>query len=100
MSRRPVEFHPAAVREARAAREWYEERSATIAKQFQAAVDAAVEDIAEHPDRWGRYVHATHVFLLKKFPFLLIYRMRDDVVQVVAVAHAKRRPGYWMDRLP
>jgi hypothetical protein len=29
----------------------------------------------------------------------LVYRLRDDVVEVLAVAHGKRRPGYWQSRL-
>jgi plasmid stabilization system protein ParE len=98
MSRRPVELHPAAVREMRAAREWYEERSAAVADQFQQAVDAAIDQIAEHPERWGHYLHGTRVFVLKRFSYLVVYRVVDDAVQVVALAHGKRRPGYWMDR--
>ena len=35
---------------------------------------------------------------LKKFPFRIVYRSIGDRVLVVAIAHAKRRPGYWRDR--
>lgn len=36
---------------------------------------------------------------LKKFPFGLCYRILDSVIEIVAVAHERRRPGYWRDRL-
>lgn len=38
---------------------------------------------------------------VRKFPYLLYYTMLDGAeVLIVAVAHAHRRPGYWLSRLP
>ncbi|MBK7075209.1 MAG: hypothetical protein IPH44_23220 [Myxococcales bacterium] len=37
-------------------------------------------------------------FLFKRFPYYLIYRERDGMVEVVAVMHARRHPGYWRHR--
>jgi len=37
--------------------------------------------------------------VLRRFPYLLFYEIRDDVVEFVAVAHTRRRPGYWLSRL-
>jgi plasmid stabilization system protein ParE len=36
--------------------------------------------------------------LFKRFPYYLIYRERDGAVEVVAVMHARRHPGYWHHR--
>jgi toxin ParE1/3/4 len=33
-----------------------------------------------------------------RFPFTLVYRLRGDEVEILAVAHARRRPGYWRSR--
>ena len=37
---------------------------------------------------------------LKKFPFGVCYRILDAVIEIVAIAHERRRPGYWRYRLP
>jgi len=37
-------------------------------------------------------------FGLRRFPFGLIYRITSSGVQIIAVAHRRRRPGYWRQR--
>ena len=38
-------------------------------------------------------------YMIKSYPYLVLYRERDEDVEVIAVAHARRRRGYWKDRL-
>jgi plasmid stabilization system protein ParE len=95
----PVEFDPRAVAEAKAAKRWYARRSVTAAQRFVAELDRAVERIAEAPRRWPSYFLETRVYRLGRFPYLLVYRERSRDVQFVAVAHGRRRPGYWTKRL-
>ncbi len=99
MDRLSVEFHPEAVAEARAAREWYEARSSEAAKAFISELDEAVEQVAQFPDRWAKYISGTQHYLLRRFPYVVIYRRKTESVQVIAVAHEKRNPGYWKARL-
>ena len=93
-----VLFHPDAVLEARAAHDWYAERSAVAAEAFLAELDDAVAQVTSHPKRWPGYLAETRRYLFKRFPFLLVYRERADAIEVIAVAHGRRRPGYWRDR--
>lgn len=93
-----VEFHPEAVAEARAARRWYAERGASAATAFVGELDAAVASLAEAPDRWPRYVHDTRRCPFRRFPYYLVYRKQGDVLQILAVAHGRKRPGYWRSR--
>ncbi len=95
----PVEFHPDAISEACSTREWYHERSANTAMAFMAELDDAVEQIAQAPERWASFIHGTRHYLFRRFPYVLVYRQTTQSIHVVAVAHAKRRPGYWKDRL-
>jgi len=37
--------------------------------------------------------------VLHSFPYSVIYQEKQDVILIVAVAHAKRREGYWAKRL-
>jgi plasmid stabilization system protein ParE len=94
----PVGFHPEAIAEAAAAVQWYEKRSEAAAAAFLAELDRAIDSIGEAPERWPRYLHETRRFLFHRFPFAIVYRRVADSVQVVAVAHGRRRPGYWKGR--
>jgi plasmid stabilization system protein ParE len=95
-----AEFHQEATTEYDAAFDWYLERSPDAALRFDAEVDRALAQIVEAPRRWAAGPHATRKFLLRQFPFTLIYRERAlGEIQVVAVAHTSRKPGYWRQRL-
>jgi len=89
---------PEAMAEAREARLWYAARSPAAAADFMADLDRALVKIDEGPDRWPSYDHGTRRFLLHRFPFSVVYRVRGGHVLIVAVAHAKRNPGYWRRR--
>ncbi len=98
MPRFPVGFHPAALEESTAAEAWYRERSATAAMAFIAEIDRAVAQIGDAPQRWARHTHGTRRFVLRRFPFSLIYRVGSSDIEIIAVAHGRRRPGYWKGR--
>ncbi|MGH9495390.1 MAG: type II toxin-antitoxin system RelE/ParE family toxin [Candidatus Sulfotelmatobacter sp.] len=67
--------------------------------EFDAEVDRALADIACAPHRWAPGPHSTRRYLLKRFPYILIYREWQGDIQIVAVAHTSRKPGYWKNRL-
>jgi plasmid stabilization system protein ParE len=77
-----------------------EARSPKAAGAFVDELDAALERIAESPLRHRTYVAGTRRYLMLRFPFFVVYRIDvdADLIQIVAIAHAKRRPGYWRSR--
>jgi plasmid stabilization system protein ParE len=95
-----VEYLEDAIAEAEAAASWYAERSATAASGFADEIDAAVAAIVRLPTAWPAFEHGTRRYLLRRFPYSVVYRVERDRILVVAVAHAHRRPGYWQARLP
>ena len=99
MAAKPVCFHEQADTEYNDALDWYLARSPQAAAEFAEELTRAVELISGAPHRWARDRAGTRRFLLHRFPFALIYRELPSVVQVLAVAHTHRRPGYWKDRL-
>jgi plasmid stabilization system protein ParE len=76
----------------------YAERSPTAAAAFTDLLDVAAEAVRQAPEAWPPYDHGTRRFLLRRFPYFLVYRVEPTRVVIVAVAHAHRRPGYWKDR--
>lgn len=100
MLTRAVELHEEAAAEYDAAFDWYLQRSPDAALRLDAEFDRAPTLIAQAPQRWADGPYHTRRFLLRKFPFLLIYRERAGAdLQVVAVAHTSRRPGCWKERI-
>jgi plasmid stabilization system protein ParE len=100
MLNKAVELHEQAAAEYDAAFDWYRDRSPDAARKFDAEVDHALSEILQAPQRWAAGPYQTRKFLLRRFPFTLIYRERVfGGIQVVAVAHTSRRPGYWKRRL-
>lgn len=80
------------------ARQWYAERSPAVAEAFVVELDLAVERVREAPHRWPRYGIGARRYILPRFPFSMIYRMQAELIEVVAVAHHRRKPGYWKSR--
>ncbi len=94
----------AADAEAIAAALWYDDRQAGLADAFLAEMQAAFESIRSRPLSMSRleYYAGTHEVrrcLMQRFPYAVIFLCRPDEVVVVAVAHTRRRPLYWLQRL-
>ena len=88
----------AAAEEALEAAKWYAARNLVAATAFEIEIRRAFSEIAEAPERWLAHVEGTRRFLLQRFPYEIVYRVQGSRVLVVAVAHCKRRPGYWRER--
>jgi plasmid stabilization system protein ParE len=78
---------------------WYAERSKHAAQGFEAEFGEALEAIVENPERYPTCDARHRFYLMKRYPFQVIYRKAtDDDLLIVAVAHASRRPGFWSKR--
>lgn len=96
-----VDVHPIAIDEARAARRYYARVSTALATRFMAALDAAVAAVEANPAAGSPYLHGTRFIRLGRFSYLLVYlEVTANRVLGVAVAHTRRRPGYWRRRVP
>lgn len=78
---------------------WYAERSVGAAIGFATEIDVAIESIAADPNRFVRTHAGCQLCRLKRYPYCVVYYRAGDTVRVVAIAHVKRRPGYWRNRL-
>lgn len=69
------------------------------ALDFAADLKASLAHVREAPQTCPAYLHGTRRMLLKRFPFFVVFRERLHSIQIIAVVHGKRRPGYWAKRL-
>jgi plasmid stabilization system protein ParE len=59
----------------------------------------ALNRIAMQPQLYSPYMHGTQRIVLSRYPYSIVFRERLHDIRIVAIAHAKRRPGYWTKRL-
>ena len=91
---------PDAEAELQSAAMWYEGKRRGLGIELIAVVDRAFESILENPEAcpvW-RPDRPYRKLLLERFPYVVFFRIDSSTIEIVAVAHAKRRPGYWLDR--
>jgi toxin ParE1/3/4 len=97
-------LHPLASRELYDAAHWYDEHaSPRIADDLLVEFERTIGLIAEHPHRWPRWIGTPpspviRKAMLDRFPYLLPYYVSHSEVVVLAFAHMKRRPLYWLRR--
>lgn len=99
MAAMPYEFHPDAQVEVEETGAWYADRDLAVADGFYEELAEAIRGVTDLPDTWPTYLHGTRRYLLDRFPFSLIYRKRDGTIQLIALAHHRRKPGYWAKRV-
>lgn len=66
---------------------------------FLADALKALDRIAAVPEAWYSFSARTRRCLLRRFPYAIIYQIREAEILVVAVAHQHRGPHYWENRL-
>ena len=93
-----VEFHRAADAELQAAAIFYEDRVPGLGEQFLTEVEHACSRLGEHQALGPRLDMEYRRLGLRRFPLALIYRVKASKVQIIAVAHDRRKPGYWKRR--
>ncbi len=93
-------LHPEAAEEHKKQVTHYEEIQAGLGKRYHSEFQNVLALVCASPDR-SRIVLASDIrrAMFKVFHFDLVYREVDGLVQVLAVAHHRRQPGYWVARL-
>lgn len=93
------EFHPEAEFEIIVAEAHYESEVAGLRERFGDEVERVIELLVENPGLCAPVEGEIRHFVLRRFPFSVIYAELGDVLFMLAVAHGSRRPGYWLERL-
>ena len=93
-------LHPEASQDLRDAASFYREKAGTrLSQSFLSDFEQSINKLLRHPtlgSPWrGR---GRRRYLMKHFPYSLIYTVSGDQIRVLAVAHYSRRPGYWAGR--
>jgi plasmid stabilization system protein ParE len=95
-----IAFHEEADFETLEAARYYEERAAGLGLTFLDEIEKSAKRILENPLAYQRIGGEIRQAPMTRFPYSLLYVIEsDEEISVLAVAHQKRRPGYWRDRI-
>jgi len=79
--------------------EYYNNESRGLGDEFLAEVLNAIGRVGEFSEAWHRLSERTRRCQTRRFPYGIIYQIRDAEILVVAVAHLRRHPDYWRNRI-
>ncbi len=99
-----LQFELEAVDEIEEAAEWYEARQPGLAGQFLDEIGRLEQTILGRPASYPRLDIPPQDLvirraLLNRFPYALVFLDREKEIRILAVAHTKRQPGYWLSRI-
>jgi len=98
----PIRISEEAEAEMADAARWYESHHTGLGSEYLEAVDAAVDRIAENPNVGSMVPGVSDSEIrrraVRRFPYHVVYLELSDRLQILAVAHDRRRPGYWSGR--
>ncbi len=77
---------------------WYEEQAIGLGYEFLGELDQALRLVVSFPLLHAIVSNDVRRCLLNRFPYAIYYGLSDDRIIVIAVAHMKRQPGYWIGR--
>jgi plasmid stabilization system protein ParE len=80
------------------AAEWYEDKGAGLGVDLIKAVRAAINFAASNPEVYAKIHGDLRRAPVKRFPYGIFYRLRDQQLYVVAILHDRRNPTVWQSR--
>lgn len=101
---KPLRFDDEAVEELESAAQWYETNREGLGIEFVYAVREALLRVSERPHTWPLkggvppHLNVKH-FVLRRFPYAVVFIELDNEIRVLAIAHTSREPGFWRGRL-
>lgn len=96
---KPVVFHAEATQEFLEAITYYSNVSSQLAERFHSEIQDLIHEIQKSPQKFFRFDPPAQRARSHQFPYWVIYLEKTSRIQILAVMHTKRKPGYWKDRL-
>lgn len=96
---KPYQFHPEALEEADNAASFYKMQQPDLEKRFLETLEDAITRIRRNPLLYRRVEGKIRKCSLLRFPYGVIYRIENDYIEIIAVMHLRRQPGYWKLRI-
>jgi plasmid stabilization system protein ParE len=101
---KPIRLEDEASAEVSDAARWYERRQQGLGRRYLEALDSTFRQIAQMPQAGSPMPDVSPMLgvrraPVKSFPYAVVYVETDNAIRILALAHERRRPGYWFPRL-
>ena len=80
------------------AKKYYDCRRKGLGIEFIKEISRTISRITEFPEAWAPISSRARRCLVKRFPYGIIYQIRDDKILILAFMHLSRKPDYWKGR--
>ncbi|MBK9275537.1 MAG: type II toxin-antitoxin system RelE/ParE family toxin [Flavobacteriales bacterium] len=93
-----LEWRDRAIHEAQDAFDWYEAQAPGTGERLITEIDAHVVDLLAHAQGYPMWRGPFKKINLKRFPYVIVFRIMKDAVIIYSVFHSKRNPSRWGER--
>lgn len=94
------EIHSGAEEDYQVALVYYGARSGQSKLRFESEYESLVRRICDAPRMYAVVAPPDiRQARMRHFPYSVLFRETADGINIIAVAHSRRKPGYWLDRL-
>ncbi len=94
-----IEIHELAVNEFNDAIDWYELQVKGLGKRFKKTVKNQIQKIKRHPTWFLKEADYIHKAYVPKFPYKILFTVKENGIVIWAIAHMHRKPWYWQSRM-
>lgn len=77
---------------------YYEEQQPGLGLEFETEVRSAFKKIIQNPTLWPIKSGNYRKYILSRFPYTIWYEVMPEIIRITAIAHQKRKPGFWKGR--
>ncbi len=88
-----ITLRPEAENDLKEAFSWYEDKRIGLGYDFLLQVDAGIRFIERNPEVCSSQYKGTRRHLIKRFPYKIVYFVKEANIIVLAVIHGKRSPS-------
>lgn len=92
-----LRWHERARAEAEAAATFYQDKQPGLAHRFLDSLEEALRRIQRHPEVYRQVEGDVRKCRVPHFPYGVIYRIRTGYIEILAIMHLRRTPGYWRE---
>jgi plasmid stabilization system protein ParE len=96
---RRIVFTPAARKDLIEALDWYAKHAPVTVRHMRAELRALVLRLGTAPHQFPVYPRETRRALMHRFPYVVIFRITDDAIDIIAFFHTSRDPVQWQRRI-
>lgn len=93
-----IRWHPEAEDELYRSVEFYEDKAGGLGLEFLDHVEQSLGIVQEYPEVGPEFTSGIRRWLVRRFPFEVVYSVQTDVIYVLALKHQHQEPGYWKSR--